>query len=251
MSFAGYSPTRKPKNAWFPTKFENHHGRWRASRKETPVTSRLMADLQARGYQQAIEKYAHGRLIDLGCGNAPLAALYRPRVDEYYWADWPNSAHQKFELDYEVDLNEDLPFDPSSFDTILLSDVLEHLANPDKLFSQVSRMLRPNGNLIIGVPFLYHIHEHPHDYHRYTRFKLEWFARDHGLEAVDIREVGGGLDTLADLSGKLAGTIWRPLARIPYHIWWTFRAVPAIRRLNDKIAWKFPLAYIAIYRRPE
>lgn len=215
------------------------------------IASRLMADLQAGGYQQAIERYAHGTLIDLGCGNAPLTALYAPRVDEYYWADWPNSAHQKFELDYEIDLNGTLPFGPSSFDTVLLSDVLEHIASPDKLLGQISTMLRPGGNLIVGVPFLYHVHEHPHDYHRYTRFKLEWFAKDHGLEVVDIREVGGGLDCLSDLSGKLASTVWGPLARIPYHIWWALRSVPAVRRLNDKAAWKFPLAYVAVYRRPQ
>jgi SAM-dependent methyltransferase len=238
------------KRQWFPTKYENHRGRWRAARTGTGVASRLMADLQARGYQEAIERYARGTLIDLGCGNAPLSAVYAPYVDKFYWADWPNSPHQKFDLDYEVDLNGTLPFEPSSFDTVLLSDVLEHIPAPDKLFGQIAGMLRPGGSLIVGVPFLYHIHEYPNDYYRYTRFKLERFGQDHDMEVLEIRELGGALDCLADLSGKLVSIVWEPLARIPYHAWHTFRSVPFIRRLNGKAAWKFPLAYIAIYRRP-
>lgn len=238
-----------PKADWHPTKYENYRGRWRAAR-EGGVASRLMTDLQAAGYQRAIECYAQGSLIDLGCGNAPLTALYASRVDGYSWADWPNSPHQKFQLDHEIDLNDTLPFGASSFDTILLSDVLEHVANPERLFAQLATILKPGGHLIVGVPFLYQLHEQPHDYHRYTSHKLRHFGEIHALEVIEVYEVGGGLDCLADLSGKLAAAIWEPLARFPYYLWTSFRHLSSIRRLNQRAAVKFPLAYVAVYRRP-
>ncbi|MER8772051.1 class I SAM-dependent methyltransferase [Mesorhizobium sp. M0960] len=212
--------------------------------------SRLMGDLQVAVYESAIQKYARGRLIDLGCGNAPLAGIYRSVVDEYLWADWANSAHQRFDLDFEVNLNNQLPFEDQSFDTILLTDVLEHLAEPDLLFSELARMLKPGGHIIVGVPFFYYLHEEPHDHFRYTKFALAHFGLKHHVPPVEIIEAGGAFDVWSDLTGKLLGGVWKPLARIPYHGWMIAKLLPTIRRLNERAAWRFPLAYVAVYARP-
>jgi SAM-dependent methyltransferase len=207
-----------------------------------------MGDLQAASYEQAVRSYARGRLLDLGCGNAPLAGLYRDFVDTYVWADWPNSMHQEFEVDLQVDLNRPLPISEAEYDTVLLSDVLEHIEEPDILFGEVARILRPGGVLIVGVPFLYWIHEEPHDHHRYTRYKLAAFGRKYGLEPVEISEVGGGIDTWIDLTGKMIGSVWRPLAAVFYHSWVAVRSFPFLAAMNAKSARRFPLAYVAVYR---
>lgn len=214
------------------------------------MISRLMGDLQVDAYEYAIRKYASGRLIDLGCGNAPLAGIYRNLVDAYSWADWANSAHQNFDIDFEVDLNGLLPFDDQSYDTVLLTDVLEHIAEPDQLFSELARILKPGGKLIVGVPFLYYLHEEPHDHFRYTKFALEHFGVKHRIPSVEIVEAGGAFDAWSDITGKLLGGVWRPLARVPYHGWMIARLLPIIRRLNERAAWRFPLAYVAVYARP-
>ena len=210
-----------------------------------------MEDLQAAAYERAIAKFARGKLIDLGCGNAPLAGIYGPIVDEYVWADWATSSdRQLFEIDFEVDLNLPLPFESAGFDTVLLSDVLEHIAEPDALFGELARITKSGGFVIIGVPFLYWIHEQPHDYHRYTRYKLEHFATKHNLTTIEIKEVGGGLDVWSDLTAKLFQLIWQPLAAVPYFMWAWARRVPLIKRLNDQANWKFPIGYIAVLQRP-
>lgn len=241
---------RKHKSDWQPTKYVLRGGRWRGSGGES-LSSRLIMDLQVAAYTAAIARYAKGRLADLGCGNAPLAGAYAPLVDDYVWADWPNSLHQIFQLDEDIDLNGTLPFGERSFDTLLLTDVLEHIAEPDRLLAQLARILKPGGHLIVGVPFLYQIHEDPHDYHRYTKYKLADFAAKHGLEVVSIDEIGGGFDALADISGKLYGKLWKPLAALPYYLWSALREISFIRKLNNKLAQRLPLAYIAVYRRPD
>lgn len=47
---------------------------------------------------------------------------------------------------------EDLPFKDASFDTVLCSEVLEHLENDKKALIEVSRILKRNGRVIISVP---------------------------------------------------------------------------------------------------
>ena len=240
---------RLPKNEWQSTKFEMHKGRWRAG-PSVALSSRLVVDLQLQGYEAALTKFARGRLIDLGCGNAPLRGIYADLVDEYVWADWDSQGHILFELDYVVDLNRELPFAEAQFDTIVLSDVLEHIASPERLFAEVARILRPGGHLIVGVPFLYWIHEPPHDHHRYTKYKLAHFGATHGLDVVEIKETGGAFDVWSDLTGKLLGVVWGPLAVVPYLSWLAAKKLRFVRRLNDRASGKFPLAYIAVYKRP-
>jgi SAM-dependent methyltransferase len=176
--------------------------------------------------------------------------VYKGLVSDYVWADWPNSQHQRFQLDREVNLNNPLPFANAEFETILLSDVLEHIAEPDQLFREMVRILRPGGYIILGVPFMFYLHEEPHDYFRYTKFKLADFATKNGVVPVEIKEVGGAFDTLSELASLLVGAIWKPLARVPYHGWLLAKKIPAVQRLNARGAWRFPLAYIAVYRKP-
>jgi SAM-dependent methyltransferase len=45
-----------------------------------------------------------------------------------------------------------LPFDYASFDSVLMDNVLEHIAEPSPLLADIRRVLKPNGILLIGVP---------------------------------------------------------------------------------------------------
>jgi ubiquinone/menaquinone biosynthesis C-methylase UbiE len=53
----------------------------------------------------------------------------------------------------EMDLTY-LAFSNSSFDLVLCSDVLEHVQNDELAFSELARVLKPNGMLILTVPLL-------------------------------------------------------------------------------------------------
>lgn len=47
----------------------------------------------------------------------------------------------------------ELPFDDKSVDTCVFMEVIEHLEHPDKALKELSRVLRPNGRLIIVFPY--------------------------------------------------------------------------------------------------
>lgn len=59
-----------------------------------------------------------------------------------------------------------LPFKNNTFDWHISFEVLEHIDEPYKYFSEATRVVKPNGHIAFSVPFLYR--EHKLDFHRYT-----------------------------------------------------------------------------------
>src|SRR5262249_48725025 len=129
---------------WMPTKAELVAGRWRASRdpRNVAVGSRAMADWLISAYEHAIIRHAHGRLADIGCGNMPYYGIYRDRVSEVVGVDWQSSAHLGRHVDVFCDLNIGIELPAQSVDTILCTDVLEHVYQPYRLWVEFGRILR-------------------------------------------------------------------------------------------------------------
>jgi SAM-dependent methyltransferase len=176
--------------------------------REVAISSRLNVDLLADSLHRALTNNCRGHVLDLGCGQAPLYQVYRPLCDSIVCADWQNSFHALKYIDINCDLTKPLPFADQSFDTVILSDVLEHIPTPSALLGECFRVLGANGALIGSVPFLYWLHEEPYDYHRYTEHGLRSMATRVGFEVEMIEAYGGGTDVIFDLLGKIA---------IPHH----------------------------------
>jgi SAM-dependent methyltransferase len=132
----------------------------------------------------------------------PLFGVYEPLVDEVTCVDWGNTFHKNEYLDFECDLTQPLPFSAEIFDMIILSDVLEHIFEPKRLWTEMARVLAKAGKLVMNVPFLYCIHEAPYDYYRYTEFALRKFAEDAKLSVMLISPIGGIAEVIADLASK-------------------------------------------------
>lgn len=237
--------SNKLKKSWQPTKFiRQKDGKLIASRdpREVGVGSRLIADLAAEWYDTNIKEFAHGKLLDLGCGKAPLYATYSPLVDDAILADWANSLHENKLLDVECDITKKLPFNDSEFDTIILSDVLEHVPNPIDLTLELKRILKPGGLVLMNVPFMYWVHEAPYDYHRYTEFMLRKMVEDANMRVIKLDAIGGGWVVLIDLLSKLFMN--RP------------KVVNAIQKLGPKllssrlkIRNELPIGYAMVYKK--
>jgi SAM-dependent methyltransferase len=237
-------------DAWRPSKFAMIDGRLQGdpTGAHLAASSRLIGDLTARHYEAALRTCAHGRLLDLGCGNVPLFGLYRGMVDEVLCVDWPASRHQKQHVDVFADLTLPLPLHDSSFDTILLSDVLEHIPNPENLVGEIARLLRPGGATVIGVPFLYWIHETPHDYNRYTRYQLERLLTNAGLEIAHLAEIGGSPEVIADIMAKTLAPRPRLAASFGAVARWLLQR-GFVRRISERTRSLFPAAYVVVARK--
>ena len=76
------------------------------------------------------------------------------------------------------------PFGNAEFDSIVTNQVLEHVFNPDEFLSEINRVLKMNGKLLLTVPFVWDEHEQPYDYARYSSFGLKSLLEKHGFEII-------------------------------------------------------------------
>jgi SAM-dependent methyltransferase len=238
----------KNKENWKPSKFVYQKNRLRASRdnKQVGFSSRLMADLIAGFYDRILKKHAHGILLDLGCGKVPLYEAYRPYVEDNICVDWENSLHRNEFLDMTADLNFPLEMPDNSYDTIILSDVLEHIKKPRQLWEEMARVLKKEGILILNVPFFYWLHEEPYDYFRYTKYALTAMAEEVGFEIIEIEPIGGAPEVLADIIAKtikMAPLIGKPLSVLVQYLTWLFVRTSFGSKVSRGTSNQFPLAY--------
>jgi SAM-dependent methyltransferase len=243
------------KDTWIPSKFVFRKNRLVASRdvKQVAVSSRLIADLVANLYQVFIPKYVRGKLLDLGCGKVPLYQAYRAYISDNICVDWQNSMHENAHIDYECDLTKTLPFGDCEFDTILLSDVLEHIPNPEALFYEMSRILKPAGRILLNVPFFYRLHEEPHDYYRYTEYALRRFARLANMQVLHLICIGGSPEIAADMFAKhvrIVPLIGGGVAKIVQSGTAAFVKTAIGRRISQRSSKGFPLGYFLVLERP-
>ncbi len=241
----------KNQTAWAPTKFEISRGRLRGSRddRELGVGSRLISDLVAAQYDRHLRAHATGRLLDLGCGKVPLYSAYASYVTEITCVDWAPGEH----IDVHCDLSQPLPFDDARFDTIILSDVLEHIAEPDLLWREMTRILAPSGTIVMNVPFYYSVHAHPNDYYRYTNFALERFVQTNGLKLLYLVPVGGVVEIFGDLTAKVlskGGRIGESLAAFTQTVVLHFGRTLIGARVMRVSSRLFPLGYFMIAQKP-
>lgn len=136
------------------------------------------------------EKYAHGKMADIGCGTKPYKELLASHVDEHIGIDHQDTQHQQSEIDISASAY-DIPLNNETFDFILCTDVLEHLEEPSKAIAEAYRLLKKNCYAIYSVPLFWHIHEAPRDFYRYTKYGLEYLFKKNGFQVVEIKVVSG------------------------------------------------------------
>jgi SAM-dependent methyltransferase len=234
--------------SWKPSKAELWNGRWRASRNPSEISygSRIIGDLEIEAYARQIRAHATGVLADVGCGKAPYFGIYRDLVTKSVGVDWGSSLHPSDQVEIVCDLNESIALPDEFADTVLCTDVMEHLFEPGKIWAEIARILVPGGKAIIGVPFLYWIHEAPYDYHRYTSFALRRYAEKSGLEIASLEAVGGPLHVLADLTCKLVRP-W-PLKVLAGQVWSAGLSILTRNKVSADTG--FPLHYVLVAVKP-
>lgn len=95
--------------------------------------------------------------------------------------------------DITHDLETPLLVDDALYDGVLLINVLEHIFNYKELLSESVRVLKPGGQTVIIVPFLFPVHPSPSDYHRFTEETLRKECTLRGLKNIKIIALGSGV----------------------------------------------------------
>lgn len=139
-----------------------------------------------------------GVVLDVGCGTKPYCGLFTAATAyvglEF---DTPENRASK-QADYFYD-GEVFPFEKESFDGVVCSQVLEHVFNPDNFLQEVRRVMKPGGELLLTVPFLWDEHEQPRDYARYSSFGLRSLLEKNGFVLVEQRKTNADARALFQL----------------------------------------------------
>ena len=151
---------------------------------------------------------ARGTLLDAGCGNKPYAGLFRTVTECYIGADLTQNAFNT--VDVIVDPSHCLPFREGSFDTVLSTQVLEHVPDPAAYLAEVRRVLTRGGHLLLTCPASYMLHEEPHDYFRFTEHGIRILLQRVGLTVVRVDTAGGAWRLIGQilLNHKAFGRRW-------------------------------------------
>ena len=146
----------------------------------------------------------HGTFLDIGCGVQPYRPLITAgpsRVERYLGMDLegnPTSGYLRVRPDLFWD-GLHMPLEDASVDSAMATEVLEHCPEPAVLLSEACRVLRPGGLLFLTVPFLWPLHDVPHDEYRYTPFALERLLKNAGFGEVVLTPLGGWSASLAQM----------------------------------------------------
>ena len=143
-------------------------------------------------------KYFTGRLIDIGCGRKPYEDLLRPFVSAHVGVDHADSPHGTGRADL-IGTAYAMPVPDSSFDSALCTAVLEHLEEPERALAECHRVLKPGGVAVYSVPFIWHLHEEPRDFYRFSKHGLEYLLSKSGFEVCEVRALSGFWVTFGQL----------------------------------------------------
>lgn len=139
---------------------------------------------------------AHGVLLDVGCGAKPFEKILIPHVEKYIGLEYsPESGFRGNKADFCGDAAL-LPLAEESVDTILCTEVMEHLPNPEKTIEEFARVLKHDGTIITTAPFVYPIHD-AYDFFRYSPAGLAAIMERYGLTVETVKPLSGTAVTLA------------------------------------------------------
>ena len=109
------------------------------------------------------------QILDLGCGRSKYSKFFPNRIGLDHCSgkgvNVIGDAHN-------------LPFSSSSFSSVLSTEMLEHVQDPQRVVNEIERVLEPGGTVILTTRFVFPIHEAPHDYYRFTRYGLAYLFRN-------------------------------------------------------------------------
>jgi len=140
-----------------------------------------------KGLHESIKKIAPtitGSVLDFGCGSKPYESLFT-NSQSYIGVDIEASGHNHTNSKVDFFYNgKKLPFEDGEFDAVISFEVFEHVFNLEEVLLEINRVLKPDGQLLLSIPFAWDEHEIPFDFARYTSFGICHILNKNGFQVV-------------------------------------------------------------------
>ena len=152
-----------------------------------------------------------GDVLDVGAGESPWRE-WLPRGSTYHGVDVANADDYGMRKQHDVTYydGKTLPFQAARFDGAICIEVLEHVEDPEAFMAELARVLKPQSTLLLTVPWSARRHHIPHDYHRFTRERLQILLKRAGFGQLDIQERGNDIAVIASKLVVLAIRLLKP-----------------------------------------
>jgi SAM-dependent methyltransferase len=139
--------------------------------------------LRALEYEILGQMKYSGKILDFGGGRN---SNYRDRMQEWTAGCTYETANidRAIEPTYLIEPGQPLPVESNTFDIVITLNTLEHIFEVQQALQELLRVLKPEGELVATVPFLFRIHGHPDDFLRGTP---SWWGRT--LERIGFSKI--------------------------------------------------------------
>jgi SAM-dependent methyltransferase len=176
-----------------------------------PIENKQILGLDKQAHLDSISQFIsshatdfRGVVLDVGCGSMPYREgilASSSAIESYLGLDLESN---NFDRELEPDLTWDgtrIPLEDDCVDVAIATEVFEHCPDTSLVVREIHRILKPDGVLLFTVPFLWPLHEVPHDYFRFTPFALQSILTDAGFKHTDLKMLGGWDASLAQMMG--------------------------------------------------
>ncbi len=145
----------------------------------------------------------HLSILDIGGGDGDVISTLAGRGHRCFGMDISDVRLKKYEEKAKQsgvrqllgNVGERIPLDDGELDVVLCGEIIEHVPDNDKALEEIRRVLKPNGQFIVSVPYKetlkmakcpncgkqFELNGHLHTYDRYSLGDL---LRRHGFSVV-------------------------------------------------------------------
>jgi SAM-dependent methyltransferase len=128
-----------------------------------PTDRAYLSRLMLENSLEHSRSFVTGLTLDVGCGPRPYEKTFFNGASRYIGLDYLSDRSKPDIISSALDL----PFQPAIFDTVVCTEVLEHVPDPLRALKEMNRVLKPGGSLVLTVPLYWPRHEVPYDFYRY------------------------------------------------------------------------------------
>ena len=153
-----------------------------------------------------------GIILDVGCGQMPYKSMLlssESSIEKYIGLDLIDNKYSNCSLPDVLWDGISIPLANEAVDCAIATEVFEHCPYPEIIMKEINRVLKPEGVLFFTVPFLWPLHDIPHDEYRYTPFSLERHLKHAGFAKIDLKALGGWDASLAQMLGLWVRRRWK------------------------------------------